>query len=175
MFRVLNDATSQSDWPQERHLEFVQTCEVYIKGLQTRNQLVGAQPLARQGVIVSRSGAEWKEQPLQSTGEIQVGYYVIRAPNLAEAVQIAKGNPEFEYGTTARVEFVRSKTKKTFQATRTRSSTRRESAFGDVYHAIADPRRRELLDSLLKTSCPLARSSSAATYHSRRSRSISPC
>jgi hypothetical protein len=104
MFRVLNDATAQSDWPQERHLEFVQKCEVYIKGLQTRNQLVGAQPLARQGVIVSRSGAGWTEQPLQSTGEIQVGYYVIRAPNLGEAVQIAKANPEFEYGTSARVE-----------------------------------------------------------------------
>jgi hypothetical protein len=36
--------------------------------------------------------------------EIQTGYYLVKAENLDAAIAIAKGNPEFEYSTTARVE-----------------------------------------------------------------------
>jgi hypothetical protein len=33
-----------------------------------------------------------------------VGYYHILAEDLNHAIALAKGNPEFEYGTTARIE-----------------------------------------------------------------------
>jgi hypothetical protein len=104
MLRILNDGTAQNDWPKEKHLEFVKKCEVYIKDLQARGQLVAAQPLARQGVVLSGSGKQWTEQPLDVRAEVQVGYYLIRAESVAAAVDIAKGNPEFEYSDSARVE-----------------------------------------------------------------------
>ena len=53
-------------------------------------ELHSAQQLAKQGAILH--------------SEIQVGYSHIRAESLAEAIEIAKGNPEFQYGTTARVD-----------------------------------------------------------------------
>jgi len=36
--------------------------------------------------------------------EVQVGYYHILAKDMNEAIKIAKDNPEFEFGTTARIE-----------------------------------------------------------------------
>jgi hypothetical protein len=104
MLRVLNAGTAQDDWPKPKHLEFVRECETYINDLQSRGQLVAAQPLARQGVLVERHGEQWDERPLDLNTEVQVGYYLVRAANLADAIQIAKGNPEFHYGTSARVE-----------------------------------------------------------------------
>lgn len=49
--------------------------------------------------------------PINEKKEIQVGYYHILARDLDEAVEIAKNNPEFEYGTTARIEVRPVKTK----------------------------------------------------------------
>ena len=104
MLRVLNRGDHQKDWPPERHTEFVKKCEVYIKGLQQAGKLHAAQPLAKQGAIVSGHDGEWSVEPLDVQTEIQTGYYHIRADNLQDAIAIAKGNPEFEYSRTARVE-----------------------------------------------------------------------
>ncbi len=52
-----------------------------------------------------------KEIPFNETIEVQVGYYHIVAKDMKEAIEIAKGNPEFEYGTTARIEVRPIKTK----------------------------------------------------------------
>jgi hypothetical protein len=60
--------------------------------------------LVRDGKIVSGSAGEWKVIPLPETGEVQVGYYHIQANSLEDAVEIAKGNPEFEFSTSARIE-----------------------------------------------------------------------
>jgi len=104
MLRILNGGVAKNDWPKEKHLEFVKICEVYIKDLQSRGQLVAAQPLARQGVVLSRAGERWSEEALDLDTEVQVGYYLVRAESVAAAVEIAKGNPEFEYSAAARVE-----------------------------------------------------------------------
>ena len=52
-----------------------------------------------------------KEGPFNEAKEIIVGYYHILANDLSDAIAIAKGNPEFEYGTTARIEVRPIKTK----------------------------------------------------------------
>ena len=104
VLRILNRGDNQKTWSPERHQEFVKKCEVYISGLQRAGRLRSAQPLAKQGVLLSRSGTAWTVAPLNVGDEIQVGYYHVRAANLQDAVELAKGNPEFEYSTTARVE-----------------------------------------------------------------------
>ena len=65
----------------------------------------------REGKIISGSKGAWKEGPFNETKEVIVGYYHILAEDLDDAIAIAKGNPEFEYGTTARIEVRPIKTK----------------------------------------------------------------
>jgi hypothetical protein len=76
----------------------------YIGNLTKEGKLKAAQPLVREGKIISRSKGAWKDVSFNENKEVIVGYYHILANDLNEAISIAKGNPEFEYGTTARIE-----------------------------------------------------------------------
>ena len=66
--------------------------------------MIGAQPLVREGKIISHINGVWIAQPFNDTKEVIVGYYYILAKDMDEAVAISKANPEFEYGTSARIE-----------------------------------------------------------------------
>ena len=104
MLRILNEIDHQQSWSAEQHQQFLKKCEVYIENLKKNDNLISAQPLVREGKIISREQGAWKEIPFNEAKEVQVGYYHIRAKGLDEAIMLAKGNPEFEYGTTARIE-----------------------------------------------------------------------
>ena len=104
MLRILNRIDHQASWLPGRHTEFIKKCEAYIGRLQNEGKLIAAQPLAKTGKILSGSDGKWNEEPLGNSGEVQVGYYHIRAQDINEAVEIAKGNPEFEFSSTARFE-----------------------------------------------------------------------
>jgi hypothetical protein len=111
MLLIRNQADHQTSWKPERHLEFVKKCEVYIGELKQAGQLIAAQPLVKEGKLVTGATGTWSESPLARTGKIQVGYYHVRASDMDEAVAIAKRNPEFEYSSTAEVEVRMIKTK----------------------------------------------------------------
>jgi hypothetical protein len=104
MLRILNRGDHQTAWSAERHREFVRRCETYIDGLRRDGRLQAAQPLLRNGAVLSRNNGDWNIALLNTNEEIQVGYYHVRVENLDEAIEIAKGNPEFEFSTTARNE-----------------------------------------------------------------------
>jgi len=104
MLHVLNRMDHLTALSPEQNLEFLKKCESYIGRLKNEGKLIAAQPLAREGKIISGSGGSWKEVPFNQTEEVHVGYYHILANDLDEAIAIAKGNPEFEYTKTARVE-----------------------------------------------------------------------
>ena len=104
MLRILNEIDHQDNWPEKQFEEFVKKCEVYIDNLKKEGKLKAAQPLVREGKIIFRSGGQWKEKPFNESKEVQVGYYHIYAKDMDEAIAIARKNPEFEYGTTARIE-----------------------------------------------------------------------
>jgi hypothetical protein len=104
MLLILNENDHQDNWSAEQHKEFVKKCEVYINNLKNEGKLKSAQPLIREGKIIYRLNNEWKEKPFNERREVQVGYYHILAKDINEATEIAKRNPEFEYGTTARIE-----------------------------------------------------------------------
>ena len=111
MLLIRNETDHQALWSQEKHSQFLKACEVYINNLKNDGKLISAQPLIRQGKMISGSKGNWKEGNYADTKEVIVGYYHIRADNPEEAAAIAKGNPEFEFGTTARVEVRPIKTK----------------------------------------------------------------
>ena len=104
MLLIRNEVDHQAAWSPEQHRQFLEKCMDHIGNLTKEEKLKSAQPLVREGKIISRSKGAWKEGPFNETREVIVGYYHILAKDMNEAIAIAKGNPEFEYGTTARIE-----------------------------------------------------------------------
>jgi hypothetical protein len=104
MLLIRNLADSKTSFSAERDLQFLESCRVYIEKLQKNGNLKSAQPLVREGKMLSGSKDGWHEGPYGKTDEVIVGYYHILANDLDDAVALAKGNPEFEYTTTARIE-----------------------------------------------------------------------
>ena len=111
MLRILNKADHQLEWPEEKHRQFLKSCETYIGELKRNGNLISAQPLIREGHIISGSQGNWKISPFRETQEVQVGYYHLLAKNMEEALELAKKNPEFEFSTSARIEVRPIKTK----------------------------------------------------------------
>ena len=111
MLIIRNGIDHQATWSNEKQQEFIKKCEEYIGRLKQGDKLISAQPLIREGRIISGSKGAWKEGPFNEHQEVIVGYYHILAENIEKAIAIAKENPEFEYTTTARVEVRPIKTK----------------------------------------------------------------
>ena len=111
MFYIRNAGDAKAALTADVHLAFVKKCEVYIEKLKAEGNLIAAQPIIREGFIVSKSTTVWNKDAIDPTKEVQVGYYHIRAKDINEAVEIAKANPEFEYVPSAKIEIHQIKTK----------------------------------------------------------------
>ena len=111
MLLIRNEADSKTAFSDERENEFLEACRVYIQKLQKNGNLKTAQPLVREGKMLSCPNGTWMEGAYSEQKEVIVGYYHILAKDLDEAVALAKGNPEFEYTSTARIEVRPIKTK----------------------------------------------------------------
>ena len=111
MLLIHNHGNSKSSFSPQVHKEFVSKCEVYINKLKQDGKLIAAQPLKIEGVTISGTEGAWQESPFNEKDKVQVGYYHILAKDIEEATAIAKGNPEFEYTKTARIEVRPVKTK----------------------------------------------------------------
>jgi hypothetical protein len=104
MFYIRNEKDAKKSLTGDQHLAFIKKCEVYIGELKTKNKLIAAQPLIREGIVIKRANDAWAEINLSTDNEVQVGYYHIRANDIREAIDIAKDNPEFEYVPSASIE-----------------------------------------------------------------------
>jgi hypothetical protein len=104
MMYIRNAGDAKLTLTEGQHLEFIKKCEIYIEKLKAEGSLVAAQPLLREGLVISRKGDKWSNIDIDPAKEVQVGYYHIRASDMQEAVSIAKENPEFEYVPSATIE-----------------------------------------------------------------------
>lgn len=104
MLLIRNNGDARTVMNSDKHYEFIKQCELHIEELRKQGKLISAQPLLREGVVLSSTREGWKEIPLDKDTEHQVGYYHILANDLHEAINIAKDNPEFEYVPGARIE-----------------------------------------------------------------------
>src|SRR5436309_116804 len=86
---------------QEQHLKKVMD---YMGSLMKSEKLNSAQPLEMDGTIVSGSKGKFKDGPFNETKEVIAGYFLVKAKDLKEAIEIAKANPVFDDGTNARIE-----------------------------------------------------------------------
>jgi len=104
MLFIRNGIDHQANWPPEQHHQFLKKCEEYIGSLKKEGKLKSAQPLVREGKMISGGKGRWQDGAFNESREVIVGYYHVLAKDMDEAIAIAKRNPEFEYGTTARIE-----------------------------------------------------------------------
>ncbi len=104
MFYIRNEKDAKNSLSADEHLAFIKQCETYISILKKENKLIAAQPLIREGVVISKVDDKWSEKDISNDKQVQVGYYHILANDLADAIIIAKNNPEFEYVPSASIE-----------------------------------------------------------------------
>jgi hypothetical protein len=104
MLYIRNSRDAKLALTEGEHFEFIKKCETYIGKLKVKDNLIAAQPLAREGLVISRKGGLWHSAEIDSSQEVQVGYYHIRAEDILEAVSIARENPEFDYVPSATIE-----------------------------------------------------------------------
>ena len=104
MLYIRNAGDAKATLSAEEHLAFIKKCEVYIGKLKAEENLIAAQPIIREGVIVSKNKNDWNTTPVDPTKEVQAGYYHIKANDINEAIAMAKENPEFEYVPSASIE-----------------------------------------------------------------------
>ena len=104
MFYIRNAGDAKIALSANEHLAFIKKCEVYITRLKNENMLIAAQPIIREGFILSKDNEAWVKTPVDPNKEVHVGYYHIRANTMDEAIEIAKENPEFEYVPSATIE-----------------------------------------------------------------------
>jgi hypothetical protein len=104
MLLIRNEIDHQATWSGDQHSRFLKQCEEYIGDLTKKGKLKSAQPLVREGKLISGSQGNWKESAFNESREVIVGYYHILAEDIDDAIAITKGNPEFQFGKTARVE-----------------------------------------------------------------------
>jgi hypothetical protein len=111
MLLVRNHADHQSAWPAEKTGEFLRACERHIETLKSAGKLKSAQPLVREGKMISATDGAWKESSYQEGQEVIVGYYHILANDIDDAVAIPRNNPEFAFSGSASLEVRPIKTK----------------------------------------------------------------
>lgn len=76
----------------------------WIEKLNQNNQYVSGEPLLPGGKLVSGPGGKTvTDGPYTEGKEIVGGYFIIQAKDMDEAVEIAKGNPEYDLGGSTQV------------------------------------------------------------------------
>lgn len=104
MLLIRNEGDGKANLSPEEQQQFLKACMVYIENLTKNGNLKSAQPLVREGKMISGTPGAFKDGPYNETKEIIVGYYHILAKDMDEAIAIAKGNPEFAYVKGAKIE-----------------------------------------------------------------------
>jgi hypothetical protein len=104
MLLIRNEGDGKASFSPEQQQQFLKACMVYIEDLKKNGKLKGAQPLLREGKMISGKPGSFKDGPYNESKEIIVGYYHILAKDIDEAVAIAQGNPEFAFVKGARIE-----------------------------------------------------------------------
>ena len=104
MLLIRNEGDGKAALSPEQQQQFLNACMVYIEDLMKKGNLKSAQPLVREGKMISGSPGSFKDGPYNESAEIIVGYYHLLANDLDEAIAIAKRNPEFAFIKAAKIE-----------------------------------------------------------------------
>lgn len=104
MLLIRNEGDAKAVLSPEQQQQFLKACKVYIEELMKKGNLKSAQPLVREGRMISGNPGAFKDGTYNESKEIIVGYYHILANDMDDAIAIAKGNPEFAFNKGAKIE-----------------------------------------------------------------------
>jgi hypothetical protein len=104
MLLIRNEGDAKAALSPEQLQQFLKACQVYIEELKKNGNLISAQPLVREGKMITGTPGTFGEGPYNEGKEIIVGYYHILAKDLGEATAIAQLNPEFAFVKGAKIE-----------------------------------------------------------------------
>ena len=101
---LLRGGVSNAELSPEQMQQLIGRYMSWIEQLREKNHFVGGEPLEETGKVLSgRNGQTVTDGPFTEAKEAVGGYFVLRARDLEEAVEVAKGCPIFESGGTAEV------------------------------------------------------------------------
>ncbi|HXC04126.1 MAG TPA: YciI family protein [Bacteroidia bacterium] len=86
------------------HRTHLQKMMNYIDSLKKQGCLISAQPLSMNGSMLQAKQGTIKDGPFTETKEVIAGYFLIRAKNLNEALEIARKHPLLEDDPDSRLE-----------------------------------------------------------------------
>ena len=104
MLLIYREGDGRTNHSPEEVQQFLKKVQAYITDLMEKGKLKRAQPLLTEGKMISGVPGAFKDGPYNESKEIVVGYYHILAKDLDEAVEIAKGNPEFAFTKSTKIE-----------------------------------------------------------------------
>ncbi len=101
---LLRGGVSNAELSPEQMQQLIGRYMSWIERLREKNHFVAGEPLDDAGKVLSgKNGQTVTDGPFTEAKEAVGGYFILRARDLAEAVEVAKGCPIFESGGTAEV------------------------------------------------------------------------
>ena len=101
---LLRGGVSNTELSPEQMQQLIGRYVSWVERLREKNYYVGGEPLAETGKVLSgKNGQTVTDGPFTEAKEAVGGYFILRARDLEEAVEVAKGCPIFESGGTAEV------------------------------------------------------------------------
>src|SRR5258708_36899826 len=87
MLLIRNQLGHHESLSAEQEQAFVEKCMLYIDKLTKDGKLKAAQPMERQGAMLSGTKGAWKEGPFHETKEVLVGY-ITSLPGICRKLSI---------------------------------------------------------------------------------------
>ena len=101
---LLRGGVSNAELSPEQMQQLIGKYMSWIERLREKEHFVSGEPLEEHGKVLSgKDGSIVTDGPFPEAKEAVGGFFILRARDLAEAVEIAKGCPIFESGGTAEV------------------------------------------------------------------------
>src|SRR5918998_135803 len=101
---LLRGGVSNAELSPEQMQQLIGKYMSWIQRLREKEHFVAGEPLEDAGKVLSgRNGESVTDGPFTEAKEAIGGYFILRARDFAEAVEVAKGCPIFESGGTAEV------------------------------------------------------------------------
>ena len=94
LFRDVEDMVSQTS-PTEMQ-QHMNRWRAWMEELASKEQLLGGQPLAASGKLMSNKGNTVTDGPFAEGSEMVSGYLIIQAADINAAIELSKACPVFE-------------------------------------------------------------------------------
>jgi hypothetical protein len=104
MLLIRSESDHMSDLSPQQQQAHLEKVSIYIEDLMKTGRLKSAQPLERQTAIISGAKGKLKDGPFNESKEVIVGYYLILAKDMQDAIEIGKRNPNFDLETKTTIE-----------------------------------------------------------------------